>query len=49
MRAPRAAWKGFLKVGSVSCGIKIIGAVTEAERIHFKILNREDGLPARSR
>lgn len=48
MVAPRAAWKGFLKVGSVSCEVKIIGAVTEAERIHFKILNRKDGLPVRS-
>ncbi|MER9296486.1 Ku protein [Mesorhizobium sp. M0621] len=48
MVAPRAAWKGFLKVGSVSCGVKIIGAVTEAERIRFRILNRKDGLPVRS-
>src|SRR5229473_2921485 len=48
MVASRAAWRGFLKVGSVSCGVKIIGAVTEAEKIHFRILNRKDGLPVRS-
>jgi DNA end-binding protein Ku len=48
MVTPRAAWKGFLKVGSVSCGVKIIGAVTEAEKVHFKILNRNDGLPVKS-
>ncbi|TGW05526.1 Ku protein, partial [Mesorhizobium sp. M2D.F.Ca.ET.145.01.1.1] len=48
MVAPRAAWKGFLKVGSVTCGVKIIGATSEASRIHFKILNRKDGLPVKS-
>ncbi|PTE08231.1 Ku protein [Mesorhizobium helmanticense] len=48
MASPRAAWKGFLKIGTVACGVKIIGAVTEAEKIHFKILNREDGLPVKS-
>lgn len=32
MAAPRAAWKGFLRVGSVSCGVKIVGVVTEAEK-----------------
>ncbi|MBZ9706868.1 Ku protein [Mesorhizobium sp. B3-2-1] len=48
MVAPRAVWKGFLKVGSVSCGVKIVGATSEASKIHFKILNREDGLPVKS-
>lgn len=37
MAAPRAAWKGFLRVGAVSCAVKIIGAVTEAEKIRFNI------------
>jgi DNA end-binding protein Ku len=46
--APRAAWKGFLKVGSVSCGVKIVGVVTEAEKIHFTILNRKTGNKVRS-
>lgn len=48
MVAPRAVWKGFLKVGSVTCGIKIVGAASEASKIHFKILNRKDGLPVKS-
>lgn len=48
MVAPRAAWKGFLKVGSVACGVKIVGATSEASKIHFKILNRKDGLPVKS-
>lgn len=43
MVAPRAAWKGFLRVGSVSCGVKIVGVVTEAEKIRFNILNRKTG------
>ncbi|RWC64214.1 Ku protein [Mesorhizobium sp.] len=48
MAAPRAVWKGFLKVGSVSCGVKLVGATSEASKIQFKILNREDGLPVKS-
>ncbi|ANT54137.1 Ku protein [Mesorhizobium amorphae] len=48
MATARAAWKGFLKIGSVSCGVKIVGAVTEAEKIHFRILNRKDGHPVKS-
>jgi DNA end-binding protein Ku len=48
MVAPRAAWKGFLKVGSVTCSVKVVGATSEASKIHFKILNRTDGLPVKS-
>ena len=48
MAAPRAVWKGFLKVGSVSCGVKLVGATSEAGKVHFKILNRADGLPVKS-
>ncbi|MFC3204959.1 non-homologous end joining protein Ku [Aquamicrobium soli] len=48
MAAPRAAWTGFLRVGSVSCGVKIVGVVTEAEKIHFNILNRWTGNKVRS-
>lgn len=47
MVAPCAVWKGFLKVGSVTCGVKIVGATSEASKIHFKILNRKDGLPVK--
>lgn len=48
MAAPRAVWKGFMKVGSVSCGVKMIAATSEASKVHFKILNRQDGLPVKS-
>ena len=41
--APRAAWKGFLRVGAVSCGVKVVGVVTEADKIHFNVLNRKTG------
>lgn len=48
MVAPRAAWKGFLRVGSVTCGVKIVGVVTEAEKIRFNILSRKTGNKVRS-
>ena len=46
--APRAVWKGFLKLGAVSCGVKLVGATSEAGKIHFRILNRQDSLPVKS-
>lgn len=46
--ALRAIWKGFLKFGSVSCGIKLVNAASESEKIHFRILNRKDRLPVKS-
>lgn len=46
--ATRAIWKGFLKFGPVSCGIKLINAASESEKIHFRILNRQDRLPVKS-
>ncbi len=46
--ALRAVWKGFLKFGSVSCGIKLVNAASESEKIHFRILNRKDRLPVKS-
>jgi DNA end-binding protein Ku len=46
--APRAVWKGYLKLGAVSCGVKLVGATSEADRIHFRVLNRKDQLPVKS-
>lgn len=46
--ALRAVWKGFLKFDSVSCGIKLINAASESEKVHFRILNRRDRLPVKS-
>jgi DNA end-binding protein Ku len=48
MNAPRATWKGFLKLGSVACGVKVIGATSESEKIHFRILNRKTRNPVSS-
>jgi DNA end-binding protein Ku len=48
MAAPRAAWKGFIRVGSVTCGVKVVGVVTEAEKIRFNVLNRKTGNRVRS-
>lgn len=46
--ALRAVWKGFLKFGAVSCGIKLINAASESEKVSFRILNRKDRLPVKS-
>ncbi|MBX3578624.1 MAG: Ku protein [Rhizobiaceae bacterium] len=48
MTAPRALWKGYLKLGAVSCGIKLIGAVTEADKIRLNTINRKTGNQVRS-
>lgn len=48
MVAPRAIWKGYLTLGAVSCGVKLIGATSEAGKIHFRILNRNDRQPVKS-
>lgn len=33
--APRAHWKGFLKLSLVTCPIALYPASTQAERTHF--------------
>ncbi len=48
MPALRAVWRGFLKFGSVSCGVKLLGATSESENIHFRILNRKDRMPVKA-
>ncbi|WP_274627425.1 Ku protein [Arvimicrobium flavum] len=48
MAAPRAAWKGYVKFGSVAFGVKLIGAISEADKIHFRILNRKTREPVKS-
>jgi DNA end-binding protein Ku len=45
---PRPVWKGYLKLGAVSCGVKLVAATSEAGKIHFRILNRKDKLPVKS-
>ena len=41
--APRASWKGYLKLSLVSCSVSMFPATTTADRIHFNILNRATG------
>jgi DNA end-binding protein Ku len=41
--APRAHWKGYLKLSLVSCPISLYPAVSAAEKISFRQINRDTG------
>jgi DNA end-binding protein Ku len=41
--APRAYWKGFLRLSLVACPISLFPATTEREKIHFHQINRKTG------
>jgi hypothetical protein len=41
--APRASWKGYLKLSLVSCAVALYPAQTSTERISFNQLNRATG------
>lgn len=41
--APRANWKGFLKVGELLCPVALYTAASTSERIAFHMLNRKTG------
>ena len=41
--APRANWKGYLKMSLVSCSVALFPATTTRERVRFNIINRETG------
>lgn len=41
--AARANWKGFLKLGELSCAVALFTAASEAERIAFHTLSRSTG------
>lgn len=41
--APRAYWKGFLRLSLVSCPIQLFPATSEREKISFNQVNRETG------
>lgn len=43
MLAPRANWKGFLKVAEVSCPVALYTAASTSDRIAFHTLNRATG------
>ena len=44
--APRAYWKGYLKLSLVSCPIAIFPATSEREKISFHQLNKKAGTSA---
>jgi DNA end-binding protein Ku len=41
--APRAYWKGYLKLSLVSCPIQLFPAISEREKIRFHQINRKTG------
>ena len=41
--APRAYWKGFLRLSLVSCPIQLFPATSESEKIKFNQINKETG------
>ena len=41
--APRAYWRGYLKLSLVSCPIALYPATSEREKISFNQLNKETG------
>ena len=41
--APRAYWKGFLRLSLVSCPIQLVPATSEREKITFNQINSETG------
>lgn len=41
--APRAVWKGVLKIAEVTCPVSLYTAASTAERISFHTLNRKTG------
>jgi DNA end-binding protein Ku len=47
--APRAYWKGYLRLSLVSCPIALFPATSEREKIRFHQLNKETGNRVRYR
>src|SRR5215469_10434418 len=41
--APRAYWKGYLRLSLVSCPIQLFPATSESEKISFNQINKETG------
>jgi DNA end-binding protein Ku len=41
--APRAFWKGYLKLSLVSCPIALFPATSEREKISFHQINKNTG------
>src|SRR3954471_10496688 len=41
--APRAYWKGFLRLSLLACPIQLFPATSEREKIRFHLINRKTG------
>ena len=41
--APRAYWKGYLRLSLVSCPIQLFPAASEREKVRFHQLNKSTG------
>src|SRR5689334_6984046 len=41
--APRAYWKGWLKLEAISCPVRLYAASSQGSRIGFHEINRETG------
>ena len=41
--APRPYWKGYLKLSLVSCPIALYPAISAAERVSFRQVNKQTG------
>ncbi len=41
--APRAYWKGYLRLSLVSCPIQLVPATSEREKISFNQINKKTG------
>ena len=41
--APRANWKGYLRLSLVSCPIALYPATSETEKVHFHQINKATG------
>lgn len=41
MAAPRATWKGHLRLSLVSCPVRLYNAVTESTRLSFNLLHKD--------
>ncbi len=41
--AVRPAWKGYLKLSLVTCGVELSNATTQNEKVSFRILNKTTG------
>jgi len=41
--APRANWKGFLRLSLVTCPVALFSATSESEKVSFNQINKNTG------